>query len=79
MKVVGVVLVMAAVVLGYGAWAGFIIVEGFWVKLLYVLVFGGIAEVAVWVLILSATSSRFGMRWDAGTKRYVFGWRRKKS
>ena len=41
--IVGVVLVMAAVVLGYGAWAGF-------------LVFGAIAEITTWILILTNKS-----------------------
>ena len=73
LRIVGVVLVMAAVVLGYGAWAGFISLEHFWVKLLYVLVFGAIAEIIVWVLILGSTRSGSWMRWDAVTKQYVFG------
>ena len=73
LRIVGVVLLMAAVVLGYGVWAEFITHEGFWVKLLYVLVFGAIAEIIVWVLILGSTRSGSWMRWDAVTKQFVFG------
>ena len=46
LRIVGVVLLMAALVLyilGYGAWAGF-------------LVFGAIAEITAWVLILTDRS-----------------------